>query len=133
MPIRLQHIRHKRARQAGFSLVEAMVAIAIFIIGVFGCYKMQLRSTHSNAIAERVSTATNWAVYQIEELLGKDYDDADFDDDGAGAAGAAGLDDLEANADGAIYSGLMDRIQLLLASCNRPLLRFLECGRRKSG
>ena len=41
---------------------------------------MQLHSTYSNALGEKVSTATNWAAYQIEELLGKDYDN-DFKDD----------------------------------------------------
>jgi len=90
--------------QAGFSLIEALVAIAIFAIGILGCYKMQLSSTHSNAMGERVSTATNWAAYVIEELLAKDYDDPLLDDDGSGVADkAAGLDDLEADADGVIY------------------------------
>ena len=61
-----------------------MVALVIFTIGIIGCYKMQLHSTHSNAMGERVSTSTNWAVYEIEELLGKEYDDSVFIDDGAG-------------------------------------------------
>ena len=93
----------EQAGQAGFSLIEAMVAIAIFTIGILGCYKMQLHSTHSNAMGERVSTSTHWAMYAIEEILGQEYDDDVFDDDGAGAAGSAGLDDLDANADGVLY------------------------------
>lgn len=95
----------EQTRQAGFSLIEAMVAMAIFTIAIIGAYKMQLQSSHSNAMGERVSNATNWAVYEIEEILGKDYDDTAFEDydNGTGAKGATGLDDLEANADGAIY------------------------------
>lgn len=99
-----QLIRKERFGQDGFSLIEAMVAIVILTIGIIGCYKMQLHSTHSNAMGERVSTSSNWAVYEIEELLGKEYDDSALQDDGAGGPdGAAGLDDLEANADGVIY------------------------------
>ena len=89
--------------QAGFSLIEAMVAIAIFTIGILGCYKMQLHSTHSNAMGERISTSTHWAMYAIEEILGQEYDDDVFKDDGAGGLGSAGLDDLDANADGVLY------------------------------
>ncbi|MEA3469087.1 MAG: prepilin-type N-terminal cleavage/methylation domain-containing protein [Thermodesulfobacteriota bacterium] len=93
----------------GFSLIEAMVAMSIFVVGVLGCYKMQLHATKSNALANRVSTSANWATYQIEELLGKDYDDPAFtdyangDDGDGGSYGVDGLGDLEANADGVIY------------------------------
>lgn len=91
------------SRQAGFSLVETMVAIVVLTIGVIGCYKMQLNATKSNAMANRVSTSANWATYTIEELLGRDYSDPELDDDGTGSAGLAGLNDLEANADGVTW------------------------------
>ncbi len=81
MRMSLHYNREGRLSQAGFSLIEAMVAMAIFTIGILGCYRMQLQSVHSNAVAERVSTASHWAAYAIEELLDKDYDHADFDDD----------------------------------------------------
>jgi len=104
MLIRSQLTRKELIGQNGFSLIEAMVALSILTIGIIGCYKMQLHSTHSNAMGERVSTSSNWAVYEIEELLGKEYGDSDLKDDGAGGPdGAAGLDDLEAAADGVIY------------------------------
>ncbi len=98
-------IRVTALDEEGFSLIEAMVAMSIFVVGILGCYKMQLHATKSNALANRVSTSANWATYQIEELLSKDYDDPDFTDDpdGSGSSGAAGLGDLEANADGVIY------------------------------
>lgn len=96
-------IRSKQTSQAGFGLIEVMVAMAIFVVGILGCYKMQLHATKSNAMANRVSTSANWAAYEIEELLGKDYSHADLNDDGTGSSGSAGLDDIGANADGAIY------------------------------
>ncbi|KGO32700.1 hypothetical protein JT06_18900 [Desulfobulbus sp. Tol-SR] len=101
MLIRSQLNRKERIGEDGFSLIEAMVAMAILTVGIIGCYKMQLHSTHSNAMGERVSTSSNWAVYEVEELLGKEYDDSDLKDDGDD--GVAGLDDLEANADGVVY------------------------------
>ena len=55
--------------QEGFSLIEAMVAILIFAIGILGAYKLQIHATQGNALANRVSTATNWAEFAVEELL----------------------------------------------------------------
>lgn len=93
------------SNMSGFSLIEALVAIAIFSIGILGAYNLQIKSTTSNALAERVSTSATWASYEIEELLGKEYDDPDLADqnNGTGSFGVAGLNDLEANADGVIY------------------------------
>ncbi len=104
MSMNSRYTKKRQIKQAGFSLIEAMVAMVIFTIAILGAYKMQLHSSHSNALGERVSTSTNWAVYANEEILGKDYTD-DFKDyaHGTGVKGAAGLDDLEANADYAIY------------------------------
>mgnify|MGYP000576427407 CR=1 FL=1 len=113
MKILCGRITSNRAAQNGFSLVEAMVAIAIFSIGILGAYTMQYRSAHSNLMAHTVSTSTRWATYQIEELLGKFYDDDDLNDDDND--GFAGLDDLGADADGVIYvkpNGTEDGISL---------------------
>jgi len=89
--------------QSGFTLIEVMVALAIFVIGIIGCYQLQLRSTHTNALANHVGTAATWATYAVEQLLAKTYDDSDLDDDGTGGAGVAGLDDTEGNADSVLY------------------------------
>lgn len=98
-------IRCKQSGQGGFSLVEVLIAMVIFIVGILGCYKMQFHSTKSNALANRVSTSANWATYEIEELLGTDYSYADLKDsaNGTGSLASAGLGDLGPNADGAIY------------------------------
>ena len=62
------------ANKAGFSLIEVMVAMVIFVIGVLGAYILQIQSTEGNALANRVSTSASWAAYAIEELIGQDYD-----------------------------------------------------------
>lgn len=93
--------RRRVGNENGFSLVEAMIAIFIFVVGILGAYKLQLHATQGNALANRVSTSTTWAAYTVEEIVGKDYEHSWLDDDGAD--GVAGLDDIGANADGAIY------------------------------
>ncbi len=85
----------------GFTLIEVMVSIAIFAIAILGAYKLQLQSTTSNALSDRISTATTWADYVQEDLTTKGYDDSSWGD--TTGDGAAGLDDIEANADGALY------------------------------
>jgi prepilin-type N-terminal cleavage/methylation domain-containing protein len=85
----------------GFTLIEVMVAMVIFTIAILGTYKLQLQSTTSNALADRVSTSTTWANYSLEELITRDYDDSTWDD--STDDGAAGLNDTGANADWAMY------------------------------
>lgn len=85
----------------GFTLIEVMVALAIFVIGIIGIYQLQVKSTYTNALANHVGTAATWATYTVEQLLATDYDD--LNDDGTGGAGSAGLDDTEGNADGVLY------------------------------
>lgn len=95
--------RSQREGQAGFSLIEAMVAIAIFVIGVLGAYKMQLYATQGNALANRVSTATNWAAYAVEELLANEFE-SDVLEDKPGTIGWNYMDEMsEANSDGVLF------------------------------
>lgn len=95
--------KHKFNNQRGFSLIEAMVAITIFVIGILGAYKLQIHATQGNALADRVSAATTWATYVAEGLLAKDYDHTDLDDDDNN-----GMDDIDpmvmnGNADGILH------------------------------
>ena len=95
-----KYTRHEN-NEDGFSLVEAMAAILIFVVGLLGAYKLQIHATQGNTIANRVSASTVLATYAVEEIVGKDYDHSDLDDDDND--GVAGLDDIGAQADGAIY------------------------------
>jgi prepilin-type N-terminal cleavage/methylation domain-containing protein len=99
-------VRHKsqvpHSHEDGFTMIEVMVALAIFVIGILGCYQLQLRSTQTNALANSVGTAATWATYAVEQVLAKDYDDLDLKDDGTGGAGNAGLNDTEGAADGVL-------------------------------
>lgn len=61
--------------EAGFTLIEAMIAMAIFAIGILALYAMQLAATKENITANRISTGSTWAVDRIEQLLALSYED----------------------------------------------------------
>ncbi len=90
-------------REGGFGILEAMIAMVIVSIGVLACYKLQLQSTSSNALSDRVSSSTAWATYALERLMALDYDDPLLNDNDAPADGIAGLDAVGADADNAAY------------------------------
>ena len=98
--------------QSGFTLLEVLIALVIFAVGILGVASMQISSIKGNSKGRQISEATNSGADQIEQFLSLDYydplledDDSDgtnqdanndgIDDDG----GNFGLDDL-ANPDG---------------------------------
>ena len=87
----------------GFTLIEVMVSMVIFAIAILGAYKLQLQSTTSNALSNRISTATTWADYVLEDLTTKGYADSAWSDGNGTNDGAAGLDDIGTAADWALH------------------------------
>lgn len=57
----------------GFSLVEVLVAIMIFSIGLLGMAAMQTNAMGTNKSANKISNATEKSVAVIEELLSLPY------------------------------------------------------------
>ncbi|MDA3835847.1 MAG: prepilin-type N-terminal cleavage/methylation domain-containing protein [Spirochaetales bacterium] len=91
--------------EKGFTLVEAMVSLFIFTVGILALTKMQLIAIRSNYDANGLTGASNWAASQLETVLSLGYDDDLLADDGDGGAGLAGLDDnTDLTADGFIDS-----------------------------
>lgn len=90
-------MRQIRNQSSGFTLVEVLIALFVFSIGILGVGAMQLRAMQGNSHARQVSEMTNVAADQIETIAGLAYDDASLLD-GAGANnGATGLNDLPPN------------------------------------
>lgn len=80
--------------EKGFTLIEVMVALFVFTIGILALNKMQLVAIRGNSNANGLTGASSWAAGQVETILDLEYDDPLLDDDGGGAAdGLAGLDD----------------------------------------
>jgi prepilin-type N-terminal cleavage/methylation domain-containing protein len=65
----------KKIDNSGFTLIETMISLVIFSIGILGIAALQTTATSSNTLSERVQHNTNWAVAQTETLLAADYTD----------------------------------------------------------
>lgn len=88
--------------QAGFSLVEVLIALFIFTIGAMAAAKMQYQSVSRNSDVNSMVQATMLAQSKLEELLALNLADINLEaGDLDGADGAAGLNDQTvAKADG---------------------------------
>ncbi len=93
----MRYIGVKILDEKGFSLIEILIAITVFAIGILALGKMQITSIKGNSCANELSRATILAQDKTEELISLPYDtdllkDSDTD-------GKAGLDDTNAAAD----------------------------------
>ena len=82
--------KNKITKNDGFTLIEAIMAVAVFSIGILSIYLVQTTAVRGNATASGITTASNWASDQIEQLLALGYNDpllADDDDNGTGGLG----------------------------------------------
>ena len=109
-----------RLDEAGFTLIEALVAMVVLTIGVFALYSMQVVGIRGNSLGNSISTATNISSQQVEDLISRAFDDEDrlVDTNGDGTnqdpdkngideqgGGNFGLDNVDAAAD---YSNVTD-------------------------
>ena len=61
--------------EKGFTLIEALVAMVILVIGILSLYTMQTTSVRGNATAFGLTSAATWATERIERLFTEKYDD----------------------------------------------------------
>ena len=84
----------------GFTLMEVLIGLAIFSIGILGVAAMQISATNGNSLAGRITSNMTWAFDRVEELMALPYTDA------ALSAGdhsvTAGSDGIDNNSDGEI-------------------------------
>lgn len=91
--------------QGGFSLLEVLIAVSVFAVGVLALAQMQIVSMSGNTTARRITGAATLAQGKLEELKALPFSHADLTDkDASGDAGfgTAGLDDEDASADGSV-------------------------------
>ncbi|MBF0413431.1 MAG: prepilin-type N-terminal cleavage/methylation domain-containing protein [Desulfamplus sp.] len=53
----------------GFTLIEVMIAMAIFAIGILGATKLQITATDGNTTSRTMSEATTVVIDNIEKLI----------------------------------------------------------------
>ncbi|MDY0190197.1 MAG: type IV pilus modification protein PilV [Desulfuromonas sp.] len=68
----------QRKKDSGFTLIEVLIAMVIFAVGILGIAMMQLSAVRGNSVANRVSEASTLASDQIEQMLSWDYSDAEL-------------------------------------------------------
>ena len=62
----------------GFTIIEVMIALAIFAIGFLGVSSMQITAINTNANARNSTTVITIAKDRAEELMALPYDDANL-------------------------------------------------------
>lgn len=65
----------QRHSDAGFTLIEVLIALAILSIGILGVSLMQLWAINGNSRANHLTAATVFGSDQIEQMLSWDYND----------------------------------------------------------
>jgi len=73
-----ESIREKRGSR-GFTLIEVLMAMTIFSIGILAVGAMQIHSANSNTGARIHTEEYTWVVDQIERLTALGYDDGGLD------------------------------------------------------
>ena len=69
----------KSNKEKGFTLLEVLIAISIFSIGILAVGTMQISSIGGNASARMHTEAATWAADRAERLMALPYDHADLD------------------------------------------------------
>ena len=59
----------------GFTLIEVLIAMAVFAVGLLALASLQIRSIQMNASARMQTEETNIAVDWLERLIALPYDD----------------------------------------------------------
>lgn len=71
-----RNLRARRFRsQAGFTLVEIIIAMAIIVIGVMGLMSTYIYMSTSSAAADETTVAMNAARAKIDEISGMTFSD----------------------------------------------------------
>jgi len=86
--------------QNAFSLIEILIAIAIFSIGMLAVVSLQISSMNVNASSRSLTDATAMASERMERLLALPYNNNNLTDtDGDGDAGLGDIGEDDNNAD----------------------------------
>ena len=64
----------------GFTLIEVLISLAIFAVGILAVAGLQIRSINMNAAARMQSEATIVAVDVMERLMGLPYEHKQLDE-----------------------------------------------------
>ena len=66
-------------KNQGYTLVEVLIAMAIFALGFLSLATIQIKSIRQNASAQMYTEATTMAAESMERLISLPYDHLDLD------------------------------------------------------
>ena len=95
-----QHIK-KTNFDSGFSLIEVMVALAVFSVGLLAIFSMQFSAIKTNALARGVTENITVASVKAEQLMALPYEHADLLANGV-IQRAQDADGIDNNLDGEV-------------------------------
>ena len=78
-------MRMKNTEAEGFSIIECLIALSIFTIGILAVATLVLSSIGENASARRITEATALAEARLEQLMALPYSDIVADQETQGA------------------------------------------------
>lgn len=70
--------KKSRVRDDGFTLMEILIALSIFSIGILAVTAMQIRSMQVNSLASNITESTTWAQDKMEDLISRSWTDPDL-------------------------------------------------------
>ncbi|MEW6671450.1 MAG: prepilin-type N-terminal cleavage/methylation domain-containing protein [Thermodesulfobacteriota bacterium] len=65
--------------ESGFTMIEILIAVSIFAVGMLAVASMQVSGIHGNATANVLTGAATWAADRLESLIVRPYDHIDLD------------------------------------------------------
>jgi prepilin-type N-terminal cleavage/methylation domain-containing protein len=83
-----------KMKQGGFTLIETIIAMAIFTIGILGLFGMQTAAIKKNLAANNITTGATLASAQVEQLIALNYDHESISEGGGGIDQYAPCNDL---------------------------------------
>lgn len=78
VPKKKKHLLSTKPDSAGFTMVEVLIALAVFSIGILAVFAMQTTAINQNAAARMQSEATGVAVHTMERLAIAPFDHEDL-------------------------------------------------------
>lgn len=74
--MRTDDLMEKQSREAGFTLLEVIIAISILSVGLLAVASMQTAAIRGNNNAYRITEGATWAQDRLEYLMAQSYDDS---------------------------------------------------------
>lgn len=71
----MKGVSSKRSAEAGFTLIEVLIGVSIFAIGMLAVARMQMLTVRNTAVGNMTSQATMLANQKMEEVKTTAFDD----------------------------------------------------------